>query len=77
MPIYEYQCRRCGHTFEKLVRSTAGSTAVPCDACGAAEVEKLVSSFAFRGGGESGTTTAASGSSCGGCSHTHCSTCGK
>jgi putative FmdB family regulatory protein len=40
MPIYEYQCKSCGHEFEKLVRG--GATPV-CASCGAAEVERLFS----------------------------------
>lgn len=40
MPLYEYQCRKCGNEFEKLVRT--GDTP-SCDACGSADLEKLLS----------------------------------
>jgi len=42
MPIYEYRCRNCGKTFEKLVM-TSSAPPPPCPECGAAEVEKLFS----------------------------------
>jgi putative regulatory protein, FmdB family len=42
MPIYEFQCKRCGHQFEKLVR--VDQTA-ECPACQAepSEVERMLS----------------------------------
>lgn len=43
MPIYEYKCRTCGATFEKLV-STA-TTAITCEQCGSRQVEKQFSTF--------------------------------
>ena len=32
MPIFEYECRSCGATFEKIVAS--GSAAATCKKCG-------------------------------------------
>ena len=43
MPIYEYRCRACAHAFEALVR---GGVAPPCPACGATDLERLLSLFA-------------------------------
>ena len=44
MPIYEYQCRACGATVEKLVsRSTAAPGA--CPQCGAKKLTKQLSTF--------------------------------
>ena len=40
MPIYEYRCKSCDHEFETLVRS--GETPV-CAACGAVDLERLLS----------------------------------
>ncbi len=42
MPLYEYQCRACGHGFETLVR---GSDRPACPACHSADIERLLSSF--------------------------------
>jgi putative FmdB family regulatory protein len=45
VPIYEYACESCGHRFEELVGSSVGADdpAVRCPDCGAAAVERLVS----------------------------------
>jgi putative FmdB family regulatory protein len=40
MPIYEYQCRKCEHTFESLVD---GDESVGCPECHAAELDRLFS----------------------------------
>ena len=45
MPIYEFECRDCGHRFEELVGSHVGTEAddVVCPECGSAGVERLLS----------------------------------
>lgn len=40
MPIYEYQCRSCEHTFEALVD---GDEVVSCPTCRNGELERLLS----------------------------------
>ncbi len=40
MPIYGYQCKKCGETFQTLVRSGDEPT---CPACGAVELEQQLS----------------------------------
>lgn len=40
MPIYDFICKECDHSFEHLVR---GSTFPPCPKCSSAKVEKCVS----------------------------------
>ncbi len=45
MPIYEYRCGSCAHTFEKLMR--LGAEAPHCPECDHAQVEKLVSASGF------------------------------
>ena len=42
MPIYEYQCRACGRSFEMLVRN---SERPACPACHSLDIERLISSF--------------------------------
>lgn len=43
MPIYEYECRQCGHRFEYLVlKQTPPAT---CPECQNADVEQLISAF--------------------------------
>jgi putative FmdB family regulatory protein len=41
MPLYEYTCRACAHTFEALV-STRVQVAVTCPKCEGAELDQLV-----------------------------------
>lgn len=43
MPIYEYQCKVCGHAFEKLVRHGQTPDRPECAQCQSAEVERLLS----------------------------------
>ena len=40
MPLYEYACQRCDHTFEELVFN---GEAVTCPRCHAPKVERLLS----------------------------------
>jgi len=46
VPIYEFECRSCGHRFEELVGSHVGLEAadVRCPECGEADLERLLSS---------------------------------
>ncbi|HEY7389938.1 MAG TPA: zinc ribbon domain-containing protein [Bryobacteraceae bacterium] len=41
MPIYEYECRQCGHRFEYLVRST--TPAAECPSCHRQDLTQLIS----------------------------------
>ena len=43
MPLYEYECRHCGHQFEALVRP---GHVIACAACGSGDLDRLLSSFA-------------------------------
>jgi len=40
MPLYDYQCRRCGHRFEQVVKL---NETPDCPACGTADPERQVS----------------------------------
>jgi putative FmdB family regulatory protein len=41
MPIYEYECRRCGNHFEYLLLPSSPSP--ECPSCGHQDLEKLIS----------------------------------
>ena len=41
MPLYEYECQKCEHSFEKLVASS--DTVVECPECHAKKVQRLLS----------------------------------
>lgn len=73
MPIFEYQCRKCGARFEKLVSSA--DAAATCKECGSARVEKLLPVFAVVGGGRS--TAAPESGPCGACGVPRRAMCGE
>lgn len=52
MPIYEYACRACGHTFEEWQKMSDPPVGT-CPKCKKRKVEKLISQTAFllKGGG--------------------------
>jgi putative FmdB family regulatory protein len=45
MPIYEFQCKKCGHVFEQLIFASDKTEAIVCPSCGANDPCKLMSSF--------------------------------
>lgn len=55
MPMFEYRCEKCGHKFERLLRSSERDEPQPCpkEGCGEKKTKKLVSrsSFMLKGGG--------------------------
>ncbi|MEE2791010.1 MAG: zinc ribbon domain-containing protein [Acidobacteriota bacterium] len=62
MPIYEYQCSACRHSFECLVNSDVSPT---CPTCNSASLQKRLSAFAVgRGRAEA---AAAGQGPCGSC----------
>jgi putative FmdB family regulatory protein len=48
MPLFEYECRKCGQLFEALV---VGSRTPACPKCKSQDLEKRVSSLGFAGVG--------------------------
>jgi len=52
MPIYEYECKQCGHKMEALQKMSDDPLS-DCPECGKPELKKLVSAAGFRlkGGG--------------------------
>jgi putative FmdB family regulatory protein len=59
MPIYEYNCKKCGKDFELLVFGEGKQAA--CEHCGSKSVTKKFSTFAAKIGGSSGTPECAPG----------------
>jgi len=41
MPIYEYECKKCGESFEQLV--FGGEEFVRCPRCGSRNIDRLMS----------------------------------
>jgi putative FmdB family regulatory protein len=53
MPIYEYQCKNCGHTFDEL-QSIKENPLVTCPKCGKDTLARLIgtgSGIIFKGSG--------------------------
>jgi len=71
MPIYEYECLECNEQFETLV--FGGDDRVACPQCKGEKLERLMSAFGFRSGGDFTPSSGSSG--CNGCTSTNCSTC--
>jgi putative FmdB family regulatory protein len=59
VPLFEYECRKCGHLFEALV---IGSRQPVCPKCKSEELEKKVSTVGFAG---VGSWSGKSGGGCG------------
>ena len=55
MPLYEYQCRRCGKVFEMLRRIQDTDNDLECPNCHSHKVERQLSTFAAGGCGMSGS----------------------
>jgi putative FmdB family regulatory protein len=55
MPLYEYDCLKCGQRFEVLVR---GPQTVACPSCGDEKLERVISSFAVSSDGTRGANIA-------------------
>lgn len=59
MPIFEYECKKCGHVTASLEK--AGSKKCPpCEKCGSKATTKIFSTFAV----EVGTSSSSGSSSC-------------
>ena len=43
MPIYEFRCAACGHVQEMLFTSSSREVEMRCGACGAEELERILS----------------------------------
>jgi len=74
MPIYEFNCEKCGRDSEILVRSSDWSGA-KCPHCGSSRLDKKFSTFAAAGTGGAGAGSPACGTGGpdrGGCCGGHC-----
>ena len=56
MPMFEYQCKKCGHHMDVLVKSRKQENQkVPCEKCGSEDTEKVFASFSVGQRGSSST----------------------
>jgi putative FmdB family regulatory protein len=64
MPLFEYACKTCEHTFEWLTR---GSSTPECPLCHGTSLEKRQSVFAARSSGPDSAGTQMPTGACGSC----------
>jgi len=52
MPIYEYECTKCGNRFERLI-SLNEKVEIHCDSCNGKHIRRILSpgAFVFKGSG--------------------------
>lgn len=46
MPLYEYECQRCGRLFDDHHRIDESEKGIECPTCGARESKRVFSKFA-------------------------------
>lgn len=64
MPIYEFECKKCGNVFEEIVHRVSNET-LPCPACKSKNTEKLMSRPGCVGSGKLSSDPACStGAAC-------------
>ena len=73
MPIFEYECRKCGAKFETIVGASAAN--VSCKRCASADVYQLLSVFAVAR--PSTATTSTEPGPCGACGAPRRGMCGE
>jgi putative FmdB family regulatory protein len=72
MPLFEFKCRECGTTFEKIVPTSTSKVA--CKKCESSKVDKLLSVFAV--GASSRSAAAYEPGPCGSCGAAQRGMCG-
>lgn len=64
MPLFEYECKKCDHRFETLVR---GNETPECPSCHGTALEQRLSAFAAHTNGRSSSSAAPAMGGCGAC----------
>lgn len=67
MPIYGYDCNKCGHAFETLVRSSETPSCPSCDSTDLTRQLSLIAAPAKGGGGDAPMPMCDGAGGCGMC----------
>ncbi|MBN1879445.1 zinc ribbon domain-containing protein [bacterium] len=51
MPLFEYECKKCGHRFTRILSSISAEKSVRCTQCQSDDIHRLISSFNSKAGG--------------------------
>jgi putative FmdB family regulatory protein len=62
MPVYEYECKKCGHCFEFLLLHQAEKPS--CEVCGSHDLKRLLSTFATRVNSDSSESSSCATGTC-------------
>jgi putative FmdB family regulatory protein len=57
MPIYEYECRKCGERFELRRGMSDSDREIKCPKCGIEDPRRIISTFATTSGNKSCATS--------------------
>lgn len=60
MPIYEYECAKCGARFERLIRNARRDVPGDCPKCGAPRPVRVLSAFSVGSAARPATPACAS-----------------
>jgi putative FmdB family regulatory protein len=52
MPIYEFECGKCGAVYERVMKVDERYDVLECPSCGATKPKKLVTAFRTHGWSE-------------------------
>jgi len=74
MPLYEYQCKDCGHRFDALRPIKDADKPIVCQKCTSDHTERQISVFFAQSGGR--VVAGGNGGGCAGCAGGSCSSCG-
>jgi putative FmdB family regulatory protein len=74
MPLYEFECGKCGQVFEELCRLGSNGKGIACPGCAGKRLRRLMSVFAVHSSSRE-PAAAESRASCSTCSSKQCSTC--
>lgn len=76
MPIYEYHCKQCEETFDRIRPFSEAESPVRCPRCQQEGAERVISAFASFSGARDGSSTSMGGNGgCAGCRGGSCATC--
>ena len=62
MPLYEYECEKCGEVVEILWRREEDEKGMKCSVCGSSELHRKLSAFSAKVGSGSIGGSASAGS---------------
>ncbi len=66
VPIYEFSCLSCRHTFEVFGSYASRDQRQVCPDCEGTNTKAMFSMFAVTGSGDTASTSSAGGCACGG-----------